>query len=186
MREERWQSVRARRRGTAAGRPTGSKPRKEKGSRTDTFTQSIEPMRQRERSTRGQTRILVVDDDFHSREGLRLSLLEEGYAVETAADGWEALKRLKEGPVELAIIGLDLPMVYDVTLNGWDVARFCRAYYPATSILVVSEGVGREVRAQAEQLKVSALLVKPIDPVQLKAIVWARLGPLGGVPRGVA
>ncbi len=158
--------------------PGGVEPEEGKGqSRTDTFAQSIEPMRQRERSTRGETRVLVVDDDFHSREGLRLSLIEEGYAVDTAADGWEAFKRLKEGPFELAIIELDLPTVHDVTLNGWDVARFCRAYYPAISILVVSEEAGREVRAQAEQFKVSAFLRKPIDPVQLKAIVSARLRP---------
>lgn len=158
--------------------PDGVEPEGEKGqSRTDTFAQSVEPMRQRERSVRSEKRILVVDDDFHSREGLRLSLIEEGYVVETAADGWEAFKKLKEGPFEVAIIDLDLPTVHDVTLSGWDVARFCRAYYPTISIMVVSEAAGREVRGQAEQFKVSALLRKPIDPVQLKAIVSARLRP---------
>ena len=141
-------------------------------------------MRQSERSTRGEMRILVADDDFHSREGLRLFLLGEGYAVETARNGWQALQRLKEGLFELAII--DLPAVQGVILNGWDVLRLCRAYCPAISILVVSAQAGREARSQVEQLNVAVLLEKPVNRMQLKAVVRTRLRQLGGVQRRVA
>jgi DNA-binding response OmpR family regulator len=141
-------------------------------------------MRQSARSTRSEARILVVDDDFHSREGLRLSFLREGYVVETARNGWQALQRLKERPVELAII--DLAAVQGVTLNGWDVLRLCRAYNPAICIVVVSAEAGREVRARAEQFDVAVHLEKPVNRIKLKAIVKARLRQLDGVQRRVA
>jgi len=92
-----------------------------------------------------EKRILVVDDDLHSREGLRASLI--------------------------AIIDLDLPPVHGVTVSGWDLARIFRAYHPAISIIVVSAEDRDAVRAEAEQLRVSEFLEKPINPAQLKMIV---------------
>ena len=115
--------------------------------------------------------ILVVDDDLHSREGLRVSLQGEGYRVETAADSWQAIKIIKERPFDIAIVDLDLPPVHGVSVNGWDLARIFRAYHPAISIIVVSAEDRNAVRAEAERLKVSEFLEKPINPTQLKAIV---------------
>jgi len=128
-------------------------------------------LQQRATSTAVQKRILVVDDHRHSREGLRESLSGEGYQVETAADGWQAIKKVKEGRFEVAIIDLDLPPVYGVDMSGWDLIRICRAFHPGITIIVVSAEAGQAVKAQAEELKVAKVLEKPIDPTQLKAIV---------------
>ena len=122
-------------------------------------------------SVPAQKGILVVDDHRHSREGLRESLLGEGYQVEAAADGWQAIKKVKEGRFEVAIIDLDLPPVHGVDMSGWDLVRICRAFHPAITIIVVSAEAGQAVIAQAEELKVAKVLEKPIDPTQLKAIV---------------
>lgn len=116
-------------------------------------------------------RILVVDDHRHSREGLRESLLGEGYQVEAAADGWQAIKKVKEGQFEVAIIDLDLPPVHGVDMSGWDLIRICRAFHPGIIIIVVSAEAGQAVKVQADELKVAKVLEKPIDPTQLKAIV---------------
>ncbi len=118
-----------------------------------------------------EKRILVVDDDLHSREGLRATLQGEGYRVETAADSWQAIKEIKERRFDIAIIDLDLPPVHGVTVSGWDLARIFRAYHPAISIIVVSAEERDAVRAEAEQLRVSEFLEKPINPAQLKMIV---------------
>lgn len=128
-------------------------------------------LQQRGTSPAVQKRILVVDDHCHSREGLRESLLGEGYQVEAAADGWQAIKKVKEGRFEVAIIDLDLPPVHGVDMSGWDLIRICRAFHPDITIIVVSAEAGQAVKAQAEELKVSKVLEKPIDPTQLKAIV---------------
>ncbi|MEE9522549.1 MAG: response regulator [candidate division NC10 bacterium] len=120
-----------------------------------------------------QKKILVVDDELHSREGLRVSLLRAGYAVETAADSWQAIKKIKDYPFEVAIIDLDLPPVHGVALSGWDLVRIFRAFNPAIAIVVVGAEESRHVRAQAEELKVSEFLEKPISPTRLKGIVSA-------------
>jgi DNA-binding response OmpR family regulator len=116
-------------------------------------------------------RILVVDDDLYSREGLKSSLQGEGYSVETAATSWEAIKTIKERPFDIAIVDLDLPPVHGITVSGWDLARIFRAYHPAISIIVVSSEDWNTARAEAGRLGVSEFLEKPINPTQLKRIV---------------
>lgn len=118
-------------------------------------------------------KILVVDDERHSREGLRVSLLGAGYTVETAADSWQAIKMIKDYPFEVAIIDLDLPPVHGVALSGWDLVRIFRAFNPSIGIVVVGAEESRDVKNQAAQLKVSEFLEKPISPTRLKGIVRA-------------
>ncbi len=120
-------------------------------------------------------KILVVDDERHSREGLRVWLLGAGYTVETAAetaaDSWQAIKKIKDYPFEVAIIDLDLPPVHGVALSGWDLVRIFRAFNPSIGIVVVGAEESRDVRTQVKQLKVSEFLEKPISPTRLKGIV---------------
>ena len=115
--------------------------------------------------------ILVVDDDRHSREGLRDSLLSEGHKVETAPDSWQAIRKIKEATYDVAIIDLDLPAVHGVVVTGWDLARIFRAYNPAISIIVMGAEGEQFLRAQAGQVKVSEFLEKPISPTRVRAIV---------------
>jgi CheY-like chemotaxis protein len=116
-------------------------------------------------------RILVVDDDHHSREGLKVSLLGAGYTVETAADSLQAIVKMKVFPCEVAIVDLDLPPVHGVSMSGWDLVRIFRAFNPAVAIVVVCAEESKEVRSQASRLKVSEFLEKPISPSRLKEIV---------------
>ncbi len=112
-----------------------------------------------------------MDDDLHSREGLRDTLLSEGYRVDSSADSWQAIRKIKECPFDIAIIDLDLPDVHGVAVTGWDLVRIFRAYHPAISLIVIGAEDGKAMRAQAEQLRISEFLVKPISPSQLKGIV---------------
>ena len=118
-----------------------------------------------------EKKILVVDDDLHSREGLRDSLRTEGFRVETAADAWEAIRKVKEGRFDMAIVDLDLPPVHGLNMGGWDLARIFRAYHPAIRLIVVSAEDPEIVRAEAEQMRVPLLLEKPISPARLKKMV---------------
>jgi DNA-binding response OmpR family regulator len=118
-------------------------------------------------------RILVVDDDPHSREGLRTSLHNEGYRVDTAPDSWQAIRKIKEAEYDVAIIDLDLPAVHGVVVSGWDLARIFPAYSPGISIIVISAEAEKAQRARAGELGVSEFLEKPISPTRLRAIVRA-------------
>ena len=61
-------------------------------------------------------RILVVEDHNDSREMLEEFLTEEGFAVETAVNGLQALERLQRGPrPDLMLLDLMMPV-----MTGWD------------------------------------------------------------------
>ena len=63
----------------------------------------------------GNRSILIVEDDSDLREALSEVLRDEGYSVESAADGREALDRLRRD-LRPSLILLDLTMP---VMNGW-------------------------------------------------------------------
>ena len=54
-------------------------------------------------------RILLVDDDLYIRDVYEEVLLDEGYAVETAINGEEALVKLREGGYDLILLDIMMP-----------------------------------------------------------------------------
>jgi two-component system response regulator MprA len=71
----------------------------------------------------GNVNILVVDDDSAVRDSLRRALQLEGYSVETAGDGAEALGRIEERNVDPDALVLDVLMP---NVDGLEVARRLR------------------------------------------------------------
>ena len=114
-----------------------------------------------------------MEDDLHSREGLKDSLRIEGFKVDTAADSWQAIGKAKEGRFDVAIIDLDLPPVHGVSVSGWDLARIFRVYNPAIALIVVGVEEAEVAGAGAERIQISQFLEKPISSARLKRIVRA-------------
>ncbi|RKX93116.1 MAG: sigma-54-dependent Fis family transcriptional regulator, partial [Spirochaetes bacterium] len=54
-------------------------------------------------------KLLIVDDEEHIRNGLKTALSLDGYDVEVAADGEEALKKLDMEDIDLLITDLKMP-----------------------------------------------------------------------------
>jgi DNA-binding response OmpR family regulator len=117
----------------------------------------------------------VVEDEPHSREGLRDLLAGRGYHVETAADLPQAICHVNAQRFAGAIIDLHLPPVQGVTVTGWGIADICPAGQAGIVVLFVSAQGGLEVEARAARLGRASFLEKPIDPAQLAAT----LGLLG-------
>lgn len=115
-------------------------------------------------------RILIVEEDQHSRKGLQDSLLTDGHSVEAVSDGWQAFRKIKEGVFDLAIVDLELPPVLGVAMTGWDLVRILRAYFPGIPIVVVSSQEDAVIRRLLDRFQVSTFLVKPIDPARIKAV----------------
>lgn len=113
--------------------------------------------------------ILIVEDDSNSREGLKLSLMAEGYQVEAAKDGLQAIKRVLDRRFAVAILDINLPAIMDVTLTGWDLARIFQSVDPAMSLIVVS--AADEVEGRSGHFPNLRFLRKPINPSQLKALL---------------
>lgn len=127
------------------------------------------------------TRILLVDDEPHSREGLRDALAREGHRVETAPDGWQAIRKIKEGRFQVALVNLDLAPYQGVPLTGWDLFRIFRLYNPELAVILMAADAWRAGRPRAEELGVAAqVLEKPISLAELKRLVRE-----AGAPRAV-
>ncbi len=77
-------------------------------------------------------RVLVVDDEPAYRDGLRAALGAEGFAVEVAADGEEALRMFESLSPDLVLLDVMLPRI-----SGIDVCRRIRAA-DATPVIMVS------------------------------------------------
>src|SRR5260370_1358558 len=100
-------------------------------------------------------RILVVDDDSDTTHGLRLHLSEEGYAVDTATNGAEALDLFDGGAHHLAICDLQLP-----DIDGLTLLRHMKDAKPATEVIVVTgHGLGVHVAQQGEAVYVRELQI---------------------------
>ena len=64
--------------------------------------------------------ILVVEDDVDLREALRIALEDEGFAVESAGDGIDALRRIRQRAPDLVILDLNMPRMGGVDfLYAW-------------------------------------------------------------------
>lgn len=110
-----------------------------------------------------QPTILVVEDDADTREMLGRFLELEGFRVETAANGRQALERLEAGAPAAAIV-LDLMMP---VMDGWEFRReqLRRAALANIPVIVVS-AAGRE---RLRQIEADAYLSKPVDLEELRA-----------------
>jgi two-component system response regulator RegX3 len=92
--------------------------------------------------------ILVVDDEQSYRDALRVALEREGFRVEVAADGVEALERFESSRPSLVLLDLMLPK-----LSGVDVCRELRSRSQVPIIMVTARNaeidavVGLEVGA---------------------------------------
>jgi DNA-binding NtrC family response regulator len=111
-------------------------------------------------------RILIVDDEANARGALNEILREEGYATETAADGFKALGKLEEFAPDVILTDLKMP-----GLDGIAFMEKARTAAPG-SVFVVMTAFGT-ISSAVEAMKKGAenYLLKPLDPEALGAVV---------------
>ncbi len=114
-------------------------------------------------------RILIADDDADMRLTLKLALEIEGYAVEAAANGREALAAQRRAPADVLVTDIFMP-----DADGFEAIDAFRREFPATKIVVVSGGAQftkRDYLPDAELMGVEATLQKPFDVDTLLALL---------------
>src|SRR5688572_25956418 len=102
-------------------------------------------------------RILVVEDDPAVLQALSIVLEQEGYDVETAANGREALESVRNGRPDLILLDLWMPV-----MNGWEFLERLRHDGSAEQELPVI-AVTADAKAAARGLPVQAVVTKPMD-----------------------
>jgi CheY-like chemotaxis protein len=113
-------------------------------------------------------RILVVEREVHSREGLRSILSSDGHVVSVAEDIWAGFARVTLQPFDLLLVDDDVRLDrHDATIV-MDLLSFARRRHPATRGIVISsfeDDVGRYRREDG----VLAVLEKPMEVCQLRS-----------------
>jgi DNA-binding response OmpR family regulator len=115
--------------------------------------------------------LLIIDDEPHIRQMMRLTLEVSGYAVDEAADGEDGLARFGDGRAYDAVL-LDQRMP---GLDGLETLRRLKARAPAARVLMVSAFASVELAVDAMKLGASDFLRKPMTPERLRGAVAATL-----------
>jgi two-component system, OmpR family, response regulator MprA len=114
--------------------------------------------------------ILIVDDDQHITGVLRRALAYEGYTVEVAARGDEALHKVIEHPPDLIVLDIMLPGI-----DGLEVCRRLRASGNQVPILMLTAKDAIPDRVSGLDEGADDYLVKPMELEELLARVRALL-----------
>jgi two-component system, chemotaxis family, chemotaxis protein CheY len=104
-------------------------------------------------------RVLVVEDDTSIRMTVAEVLADEGYAVLTAENGFEALKIVASEPPHLVLLDLMMPV-----LDGWGFLEACRQEKLCAEIPVLVLSAYRNLeRAARAELRIDHFLHKPFE-----------------------
>jgi len=120
--------------------------------------------------------VLVVDDSITVRRVTQRLLKREGYRVALAADGLQALERLREELPVVLLCDIEMPR-----MDGFELVQQLRAE-PAWAdlpVVMITSRLADKHRSHAQSLGVDHYLGKPYDEQELLALVagYARLAP---------
>ena len=118
----------------------------------------------------GQARILVVDDEQHVRTSLACWFREEGYEVDTAAGGREALAELARSGADILLVDIKMP-----GMDGLELQRRARELAPDATVIIMTAYAAVETAVLAMKEGVYDYIVKPFDPEALRTAVQRAL-----------
>jgi len=120
------------------------------------------------------TNILVVDDDPTFRQGLRASLRTSGYDVDTARNAEEALRYVRQRPVDIVLLDINMP-----GLGGVEACRRIRAAAPQAGILMLTVRDTEDDKVRALEAGADDYVTKPFRLRELVARLRAVLRRAG-------
>ena len=115
------------------------------------------------RGQRAAGRVLVVDDDPDILDALSEILEVEGYEVQRARNGREALERLEQRLPDVVLLDLMMPV-----MDGWE---FARSLSPAARPPIIVLSADRNVSTRAREIGALEWLAKPFELSDLLAAV---------------
>ena len=112
------------------------------------------------------TNVMIVDDEETICEALKAWLFKDGYQVETALSGADALKRIQDMPYDIYLVDLNMP-----GMDGIELLSRLKEYQPdAVVIMMTAHGT---IQTAVEAMKRGAMdyLCKPFDPDELSLLM---------------
>ena len=109
-----------------------------------------------------QRSILVVDDEEALRTVLSGELVSEGYQVDTASDGDEAITIVQNKPFDLVFLDIKMPRV-----DGFEVLKFIKKTSPAIKVIMLTAFADLKNAIESKKLGAEDFISKPYDLVDL-------------------
>ena len=125
-------------------------------------------------------RILIIEDETALRERVTAQLREQGYAVDSAADGRTGLYLGQEYPLDAAVVDLGLP-----DLSGIEVIRRWRAAGRKFPVLILTARGRWQDKVEGLEAGADDYLVKPFYMEELLARLRALIRRTGGWTQAV-
>jgi CheY-like chemotaxis protein/predicted transcriptional regulator len=114
--------------------------------------------------------VLLIDDDETIRKALAHTLTREGFSVDTAPDGKQALEKSQLRHYDLALVDIRLP-----DMEGTKLLKMLREKTPEIKEIIITGYPSIENAAQAVNDGADAYLIKPIKPADLLAKIREKL-----------
>lgn len=115
-------------------------------------------------------KLLIVDDDPHIRELMRLFLENEGFELVEAENGLAALTLIEEEGIALVILDVMMP-----EMDGWQLVKKIRSFNEELPLLMVTAKGESTDKIKGFHLGTDDYLSKPFDPLELVMRVKALL-----------
>jgi len=113
-----------------------------------------------------EIKILIIDDDPEIRYTVQALLSAEGYQVEAAETGTEAIRKTEEKWYNIALIDLNLP-----DINGIQLLTKLKDGSPKMRKIIVTGFPTLQNAAEAVNKQANAYLIKPVEiPAMLETI----------------
>lgn len=124
-------------------------------------------------------KILIVDDEENARIGLSKLLSQEGFDVDSVANGNEALEFLRREKVNLVISDINMP-----EMNGLTFLKELNRYFPSTHVIMITAYGGVESYLEAMNLGAFEYIHKPVKLDELKSVMKKICGEQKTAPAG--
>nr|HQU71350.1 sigma-54 dependent transcriptional regulator [Calditrichia bacterium] len=111
-------------------------------------------------------KILIVDDEASVRDSLKEWFLEDGFAVQTAASGKEALEKMHLGRYDIILLDIKMPGMDGITLQKKIVE-----IDPQAVIIIMTAFASVDTAVEALKLNAFDYITKPFDPDDLSRLV---------------
>jgi DNA-binding NtrC family response regulator len=117
-----------------------------------------------------QARIILVDDDESIRKTMKTILEDEGYIVDLATTGNEAIEMTQEQNYNIALLDIRLP-----DMEGVELLKLMKDNVPRTRKIMVTGYPSMQNAITALNKKADAYLVKPVNVEKLLELVKEQL-----------
>ena len=115
-------------------------------------------------------RILVVDDDVNIRKSMEAILSTEGYDVDSAGDGKEAIRKSELATYNVALIDIRLP-----DMDGVELLTRMKNTVPKTRKIIITGYPSVQNAVEAVNRKADAYLIKPVEVEKLLVTIETQL-----------